>query len=170
MKPYIIYIIVCITGFIGGVVHINAVNTVFAKPEVTGKTSTECLSEALYHEARGESEKGQLAVAGVIYNRVVSSHFPNTVCEVVEQENSRGCQFSYRCDGLPNDPKREQDKATASLLADAFLNGGRKEMLQDAGISTRHQPLFYHTTQIKPYWSKELRELYTVENHIFYTY
>ena len=38
-----------------------------------------CLSEALYFEARGESVKGQFAVAEVILNRVASPAYPETM-------------------------------------------------------------------------------------------
>ena len=37
-----------------------------------------CLTQAIYHEARGESEKGQWAVANVIINRAMSKKFPST--------------------------------------------------------------------------------------------
>lgn len=43
----------------------------------------ECLAEAIYHEARGEPEEGQAAVAAVVLNRVRQSHWPDTVCDVV---------------------------------------------------------------------------------------
>lgn len=41
------------------------------------------LSRAVYGEARGESYKGQVAVAAVILNRVDSADFPNTVKGVI---------------------------------------------------------------------------------------
>lgn len=39
-----------------------------------------CLTEAIYHEARGESFDGQLYVGFVIRNRVESKYFPNDFC------------------------------------------------------------------------------------------
>ena len=45
----------------------------------------ECLAQAIYHEARGEPEMGQWAVANVILNRVVSKRYPATICGVVFQ-------------------------------------------------------------------------------------
>lgn len=38
------------------------------------KTQTLCLTEAIYHEARGEPEKGRLLVAQTIVNRAERSH------------------------------------------------------------------------------------------------
>ena len=36
-----------------------------------------CLTQAIYHEARGESQEGQWAVANVIINRAMSRKFPH---------------------------------------------------------------------------------------------
>ena len=44
-----------------------------------------CLALAIYHEARGEAEIGQIAVAQVILNRAKSRKYPATVCGVVYQ-------------------------------------------------------------------------------------
>ena len=46
---------------------------------------TRCLAMAIYYEARGESEKGQIAVAQVIMNRVKSRKYPGSICNVVYQ-------------------------------------------------------------------------------------
>ncbi|WP_350124289.1 cell wall hydrolase, partial [Roseovarius sp.] len=66
-----------------------------------GDAEWRCLAEALYFEARGESVKGQFAVAEVILNRVDSVDFPDEVCAVVHQGTGRKyqCQFTYTCDG-----------------------------------------------------------------------
>ncbi len=75
------------------------------QPVATGGKQWECLSEALYFEVRGETEKGQFAVAEVVINRVASARFPDTVCGVINQGSGRKyqCQFTYTCDGLPED-------------------------------------------------------------------
>jgi N-acetylmuramoyl-L-alanine amidase len=49
------------------------------------------LSKLVYAEARGETYKGQVAVAAVVLNRVQSSHFPNTVSGVVYQAGAFSC-------------------------------------------------------------------------------
>lgn len=54
-------------------------------------TDTECLALAMYHEARGEGTQGMKAVAFVIYNRMKSGRFPNSICQVVLQKS----QFSF---------------------------------------------------------------------------
>ena len=66
------------------------------QPSPGGGLAWECLAEALYFEARGESLNGQFAVAEVIMNRVDSKRFPNSVCGVINQGTGRkyGCQFT----------------------------------------------------------------------------
>ena len=52
-----------------------------------------CMTEAIYHEARGEDLYGQMKVANVIMNRVEASYRGRQdVCEVVMD----AYQFSYR--------------------------------------------------------------------------
>lgn len=48
----------------------------------------------VYHEARGEPFEGQVAVIEVVFNRMLSEAFPDTVEEVVFQKLGRVWQFS----------------------------------------------------------------------------
>lgn len=48
----------------------------------------------VYHEARGESFEGQVAVIEVVFNRMLSPYFPDTVEEVVFQKYGDVWQFS----------------------------------------------------------------------------
>ena len=43
----------------------------------------DCLSRAVYYEARSEDTVGQMAVAEVVMNRVRDPRFPKTICDVV---------------------------------------------------------------------------------------
>jgi len=56
------------------------------------------LARVVYGEARGEPYKGKVAVAGVVLNRMQSSHFPNTMSGVVYQPGA----FSIVDDGQIN--------------------------------------------------------------------
>lgn len=44
-----------------------------------------CAERVVYHEARGETFLGQLAVAWVVVNRSTDPVFPDSVCEVAAQ-------------------------------------------------------------------------------------
>ena len=75
-----------------------------------------CLGEAIYREARGESITGMSSVGLVVMNRVKSGKFPKTVCGVTHQRTRGMCQFSYVCNkSLP--PIRESEKFKSFYLA-----------------------------------------------------
>ena len=64
------------------------------------KSDLTCLATAIYFEARGESERGQRAIAEVVIARTKSGDHPATICGVVyEGARNRHCQFSFACDG-----------------------------------------------------------------------
>lgn len=73
------------------------------------------LARAVYGEARGESYRGQVAVAAVILNRVASPEFPNTLSGVIYQKGA----FSIVADGQIN---LAPDANALSAAQDA-LNG-----------------------------------------------
>lgn len=71
-----------------------------AEPEIyVSEKDLTCLAYAIYHEARGESARGQTAVGYVVTNRVKHGSYPPSVCGVVYQRGKKGCQFSWVCDG-----------------------------------------------------------------------
>lgn len=59
----------------------------------------ECLAQAIYYEARGESAAGQAAVAQVVLNRKREHGYPSSVCGVVFQGRGGACQFAFVCNG-----------------------------------------------------------------------
>ena len=60
-----------------------------------------CLTKNIYHEARGESYLGKIAVAQVTMNRVNSGQrWPNTICDVVYQQVKGTPQFSWTTQNL----------------------------------------------------------------------
>ena len=127
-----------------------------------GNAEWACLTEALYFEARGESFAGIAAVAEVIINRKNSKKFPNSICAVVSQGvgGRPGCQFSYKCDGIAevyHEPKAYQRVAKMAHLS---MQGRLKKIT--------HGALFYHTTAVKPRWSRKFRRVAQVGVHLFY--
>jgi spore germination cell wall hydrolase CwlJ-like protein len=84
----------------------------------------DCLSEAVYYEARGESAAGQAAVAQVVLNRAHDSAYPKNVCAVVFQPASEGgCQFSFVCDGAMARPLEPMAWRRAREVAARALRG-----------------------------------------------
>lgn len=62
-------------------------NSSYQNADSLNRKELMCLSTAVYHEARGEPVMGQIAVAHTVMNRVKSSSYPDTVCEVIYQSN-----------------------------------------------------------------------------------
>ena len=131
-----------------------------AQPAPTGDAEWQCLTEALYFEARGESLQGQVAVAEVILNRVDSPLYPRTVCAVVKQRGGGGCQFSYTCDGR-NDRMHETEAADlAGRIARAMLDGAPRLLTEGA--------THFHVRGVKPDWAKRFDRTATIGAHFFY--
>lgn len=128
-----------------------------------------CLTQAIYHEARGESEAGQWAVANVIINRAMSHKFPSTLCGVVFQNADEGfhhCQFTFACDGKSDfgTETRAWNRAVkmASTAYHEFAQGERPGVVPSSA-------LYYHTTSVNPSWSNKFRPVAEIGAHIFYS-
>jgi hypothetical protein len=133
-------------------------------PKAARARELDCLAEAVYFEARGESPRGQAAVATVIMNRVKSPRFPKTVCAVVFQGAGRrnGCQFSFACDGRAErvvewDAWEEARKVAGRVIAGAVL--------RDVGSATH-----FHTTGVDPEWGGRMLRVAQVGLHVFYRF
>lgn len=124
-----------------------------------------CLARAVYFEARSESEMGQLAVAKVILNRVKDPQYPKSICGVVYQGSQRrnSCQFSFACDGLPDDVKSPDAWARSKRIAQKAISG---EVNMGSAMSTATN---YHADYVKPRWAKSMRKLVKIGSHIFYS-
>ena len=122
----------------------------------------ECLTQAVYYEARSQSDDGQRAVAQVVLNRVRHPAYPNSVCGVVYQGSERGtgCQFTFTCDGAMNAAIEPYAWDRARRIAEAALRGS---VYRPVGLATN-----YHTTAIHPYWAPSLVPQVIVGAHIFY--
>lgn len=48
----------------------------------------DCLAHTIFHESRGEGEKGMYIVANVIKNRIAHKDFPDTICGVVADKRA----------------------------------------------------------------------------------
>lgn len=121
----------------------------------------DCLTQAVYFEARGETPRGQAAVAQVVMNRVKSPSFPKTVCGVVFQgAATHGCQFSFACDGSMRHGLEADAWDRARLIAERTLSG---VVLADIGSATH-----FHTTSVQPYWGPQMLRVAQVGLHVFY--
>ena len=135
---------------------------------------TSCLALNIYHEARGQSIAGQIAVGQVTLNRVRDKRFPNTVCEVITQGPHRPswkgtgemipirhrCHFSWYCDGKSDkirQPKTYQKIFELSLI---LMN---QDMIDITSGATH-----YHAYYVQPSWARTKTRTTKIEDHIFY--
>ncbi|MCZ4260510.1 cell wall hydrolase [Limimaricola sp. G21655-S1] len=133
-----------------------------SQPSAKGDAQWECLTEALYFEARGESVKGQFAVAEVILNRVDSPDYPDTICKVVNQGTGRkyACQFSYTCDGIPDTVNDQRSWNKLGRIAEIMIEDGPRELTAGA--------THYHTTAVNPSWAGRIPRTAAIGAHLFY--
>jgi len=129
-------------------------------PAPTGGSDWQCLTEALYFEARGESLKGQFAVAEVILNRVDSGLYPRSVCGVVNSRGRGACAFSYVCDRHSNKMRDRASRDRAGRIARVMLDGAPRGLTDGA--------THFHTRAVKPKWARKFKHTATIGAHIFY--
>lgn len=122
-----------------------------------------CLAEAVYFEARSESDEGRAAVAQVVLNRVKSGLYPDSVCGVVYQNSNRylACQFTFTCEGKSLRITEPAPWRDAVRIAREVYEG--TTYLPDVGASTH-----YHAQYVRPYWAKKLKKMDTIGQHVFY--
>jgi len=133
---------------------------------LSGRTrakAEKCLADAVYFESRSEVERGQIAVAQVVVNRVFSGYYPEDVCETVYQNAHRhlACQFTFACEGKKLVVNDQPAWTRATRIARDMLDG--KLWLNDVGKATH-----YHANWVKPAWVREMRTLQRIGVHTFY--
>ena len=124
----------------------------------------QCLTAALFHEARGEGLQGIKAVASVIENRKHSKEYPSTYCKIIKQYK----QFSFVQQGRPLHNLEQQVKpseievlALVARLAEQMLQGRFKSVLPA-------RVLHYTTHAVSNAWTRKMQVVAKVGNHRFY--
>lgn len=133
---------------------------------VVNNNEYRCLLRAVWHEARGESFKGQLFVSKTILNRTRSERFPQSICKVVYQKY----QFSF-AHQLPMNKQYVRPKTTSEkeLLKQLEALSTVVILLDRVGIDFTQGSQFYHSVKVKPNWDySKLEKTNVVGNHVFY--
>lgn len=114
-----------------------------------------CLTQNIYHESRGESVDGKIAVGFVTLNRTTNEEFPSTICDVVHQD----CQFSWRCD--KSEPINYEEWYESKRIATNILNNTYENPIP-------HSVYYYNPRHSRPAWGRKFCIKYkTIENHRF---
>ena len=112
-----------------------------------------CLSAIMFGEARGESDIGKIAVAYTAINRKADPKYPKNICAIMRQEKQY--EFLNKI-GMPS----EHQIKYLEPIAKAILEGKINDPTQGAK--------WFHTRNVKPYWSKDKLVKLALGNHIFY--
>ncbi len=131
-------------------------------PEALGLHNTDrrnflCMALAIYHEARGETPTGKLAVAHVVYNRTNSRAFPETVCGVVWQKGQFGWAPRPVGSLIPRDSSAW---LTSQKIALTVLTNPERD-------PTGGATYFYGTRERKPQWAAKATRSWQYGGHIF---
>lgn len=138
-----------------------------------------CMAKNIYFESGNQPLAGKLAVGFVTINRVVSSLFPESICDVIYQSeyytNNIGeeapvigrCQFSWYCDGKSDKPTDSYTWLQALEISREILDFNVLDITSGI-IDITEGSLWYHADYANPYWSQHLQKTVTIENHIFY--
>jgi len=129
------------------------------------KDEIDCLALNIYHEARGESHTGQIAVAYVTMNRVVSGRYPNNVCDVIWQSK----QFSWTHDGRSDRPTNERSwQRSLSIATYIYTNYFRfMRITKGATDITRGALYYYAPKKVSPSWARRMVATAEIGRHIF---
>lgn len=121
-----------------------------------GPADTLCLAANIYHEARGETLEGQVAVAQVTINRTrYPDKFKSTLCGVVYHYK----QFSWTI----TKPELIKDKKAWETSKQVALS-----VLKNYDNYPYNPATYYHTKKVKPHWAKNKQVVAIIGNHIFY--
>ncbi len=130
----------------------------------SAKKQVTCLADNIFFEAASEPVIGQLAVAYVTINRVLSGNYANNICGVVEQKTNGTCQFSWYC--MSENLRRrltvretEEYNRIREISAHVFVNHDRKNDVTKGAT-------FYHADYVNPRWN--LQKSDKIGTHIFY--
>ena len=132
-------------------------------------TAMICMAHAIYFEARSESTAAQMAVGHVILNRVHDPRYPDNVCDVVTegmrhesgQMKKHKCQFSFYCDGKPENIYEQYAYSKAEALSFAVVSNHEIYDLTDGATH-------YHADYVSPTWAKRFSLTTCIDRHCFY--
>jgi spore germination cell wall hydrolase CwlJ-like protein len=123
-----------------------------AKPYTYSAKDKECLARAMFFESNRSSREGLVAVGTVVMNRLKSSEYGDSVCEVVGQKG----QFAP---GVMTRRMNSKALPDVTAAAEAVLNGERHPKVKQA--------MFFHAAGLKfPY--KNMHYVLVAGGNAFY--
>lgn len=121
---------------------LDGVKTSSIRPHAYGGKERECLARAMFFESNRSSRDGLVAVGTVVFNRVKSAAYPDTICGVVGQKN----QFAP---GVLTRKMNSKALPDVMAAADAVLAGerhaavGSAKFFHQAGLKFPYKNMHY---------------------------
>ncbi|PRY71776.1 cell wall hydrolase [Halomonas ventosae] len=120
-----------------------------------------CLARSIYWEAKGVPGRDMEAVANVVMNRLAHEGFPNSLCEVVTEGSEQPpCQFSWWCDGRPDEVVEPDAYEVAREVARQAIN---LELADHTGGA-----LYFHHRTVSPDWASVYPRTAETAEFLFY--
>lgn len=123
-----------------------------AQPALAGKASASseltCLAQAVFYEARGESQRGKELVALTVRARVADSRWPGSYCGVVWQKSPKGCQFEWACSSRRSAFRPSDEVMRVAREVYAGKHAFPKGMTCIRYFARTHQPWMGKTTKV----------------------
>lgn len=116
-----------------------------------------CMAKNIYHEARDQGITGMLLVGHVTMNRVESSQFPDTICNVVYQSK----QFSWV-------HTKKDHRAHETEFWNISLDIANRVMNRTWDRS-QGALYFYNPDLVSPGWARKMQVTVTENDHVFLT-
>ena len=117
-----------------------------------------CLTRNVYYESRGEPYAGRLAIAQVTGTRVEARQWGRSICNVVYAP----IQFSWTSDPSKRYKSlRNAEWLSSERIVQDYAQGIRVKGLENA--------THFHAVSLgRPSWTRRLKPVMTVGNHVFY--
>ena len=126
------------------------------------RTSTyNCMVCNCYHESRGESLDGMIAVSKVVLSRAASGQYPKSLCKVIYQD----AQFSWTQDRNDNNIHPNKDNSRESVIAGIAACKRATSIAMSEG---ENGVLFYfNPAKARPRWARSMTSCGKLGQHLF---
>ena len=120
------------------------------------------LTYVMYCESRSDGLAGMSMTLNVIINRMRHKKFPNTIRDVVFQPKA------FSCFNKSKFPKVTVVGAKEKYLLSWALKKAYDYVMEGKYTVMTKYGIYYHTKNVKPYWSKVYPRLGVIGQHIVY--
>lgn len=148
----------------------SGTHTICYKPQAKIDTSQEkCLATMIYGESRGESMRGQVAVAFTALNRAGKNKLCNTVLKPKQYSIFNG-NTALRAAALSSHlqpiQKNTIDKHSWALAVQVAKMVARREIIDPTKGATHY--VAYKSLKRIPQWTREFVTVAKIDNHTFF--